>query len=386
MIEGKNFKKYAPHNVLTIENNPIMFEYSICLKLYGKESVFQVTKDENAFRENGLIGMNLLYDQKFKMDLQKGILKLGPKILYPQSSANKRDKICFTNFKGRYSAITKYDYEIIYKKGIANTNADALSRIPRVQMTTDGTNDTLEQQNWPTTGVNEKNKNMEIDTQTEDDNSIIDDENKNENMEIDSQTEESDHKIIKDEFKVIKNIKLTTDTKEVQWIRDIPQNENDDANKMRLKRNKIEETGQLIIRREFGPTRIKEIWITKEKTEEDDKIKISPQVTNQQLTEFLEKETREERLRIIYEDIDENKISRILCKIWKGGDKEIYLIKKHIERNRRKIIAEAHKGILGGHYSKDITVQKIRNMTNWPNITKDVEDFIKTCDLCQRLK
>ncbi|XP_051173560.1 uncharacterized protein LOC127289595 [Leptopilina boulardi] len=341
--------------------------------------------------------------------------------------------------------LEEYDYEIIYKKGIANTNADALSRIPRVQMTTDGTYDTLQQQNARTTGVNEENENMEVDTQTEDDNSIIDDENKYENMEIDSQTEESDQSIIKDEFKVIKTIKLITGTKEkrqgyanysllepisnlrdilkpirdtnyiwkilvygrktipkeraiykvvrdfneeteVQWIRDIPQIDNDDANKIRLKRNKIEQTGQLIIKREFGPTRIKEIWITNEETEENDKIKISPQVTDDQLSEFLEKETKEERLRIIYEDIDERKISRILFKIWKGGDKEIYLIKKHIETNRRKIIAEAHEGILGGHYSKDITVQKIRNMTNWPNITKDVEDFIKTCDLCQRFK
>lgn len=109
-------------------------------------------------------------------------------------------------------------------------------------------------------------------------------------------------------------------------------------------------------------------------------------MTDEQLEEFLIRETQEERLRIIYDEINENKISRILFRIWKGEDKEIYLIKKHIETDRRKIIAEAHEGILGGHYSKDITVQRIRNMTNWPNITRDVEDFIKTCDLCQRFK
>jgi len=44
---------------------------------------------------------------------------------------------------------------------------------------------------------------------------------------------------------------------------------------------------------------------------------------------------------------------------------------------------DAHSGILGGHYSVEKTLQKIRQKYNWPNITVDVKEFISKCETCQ---
>jgi len=38
---------------------------------------------------------------------------------------------------------------------------------------------------------------------------------------------------------------------------------------------------------------------------------------------------------------------------------------------------------LGGHYSIEKTLQKIRQKYNWPNITVGVKEFINKCEICQ---
>ena len=49
----------------------------------------------------------------------------------------------------------------------------------------------------------------------------------------------------------------------------------------------------------------------------------------------------------------------------------------------KKIISNAHSGILGGHYSVEKTLQRIRQKYNWQNITVDVKEFISKCESCQ---
>ena len=39
---------------------------------------------------------------------------------------------------------------------------------------------------------------------------------------------------------------------------------------------------------------------------------------------------------------------------------------------------------LSGHLGRDKTHAKIQERFYWPTITKDVTEFVKTCDVCQR--
>ena len=53
---------------------------------------------------------------------------------------------------------------------------------------------------------------------------------------------------------------------------------------------------------------------------------------------------------------------------------------------RREVIRALHDGPAGGHYASVITVQKIREAGYWwPHLHRDVHQFIKECDPCQRI-
>jgi hypothetical protein len=50
------------------------------------------------------------------------------------------------------------------------------------------------------------------------------------------------------------------------------------------------------------------------------------------------------------------------------------------------IIAEAHEGIAGGHFSAKITLHKILTALYWwPSMKKDVYLYCTRCDICQRI-
>ena len=52
---------------------------------------------------------------------------------------------------------------------------------------------------------------------------------------------------------------------------------------------------------------------------------------------------------------------------------------------KEAILCEAHCGIVGGHYAGDTTTQKIWNSRLWwPTTMKDVVEYCRQCDLCQR--
>ena len=49
------------------------------------------------------------------------------------------------------------------------------------------------------------------------------------------------------------------------------------------------------------------------------------------------------------------------------------------------IIAEAHEGLAGGHFGANITLHKILMARYWwPTMQKDVYNFCRSCDICQR--
>ena len=43
-----------------------------------------------------------------------------------------------------------------------------------------------------------------------------------------------------------------------------------------------------------------------------------------------------------------------------------------------------HNHPLGGHLGVDIVFNKIRNLYYWPQMYKDIKEYIQSCDSCQR--
>lgn len=52
----------------------------------------------------------------------------------------------------------------------------------------------------------------------------------------------------------------------------------------------------------------------------------------------------------------------------------------------KKILNEGHGGTAGGHFAGEATKEKIKRNFYWPRMDKMIEDYIKTCETCQRTK
>ena len=50
------------------------------------------------------------------------------------------------------------------------------------------------------------------------------------------------------------------------------------------------------------------------------------------------------------------------------------------------LLSEAHDTIFGGHFGIEKTLEKIKRYWFWPGMAKDVEEYIKTCAVCQMTK
>ena len=53
---------------------------------------------------------------------------------------------------------------------------------------------------------------------------------------------------------------------------------------------------------------------------------------------------------------------------------------------KRDIIASCHSERLAGHQGRDRTTELVRRTFTWPTLTRDVADFVASCDACQRSK
>jgi hypothetical protein len=57
-----------------------------------------------------------------------------------------------------------------------------------------------------------------------------------------------------------------------------------------------------------------------------------------------------------------------------------------LEHERHRNLAEAHEGIVGGHYAGKYTTQKVlRAGLWWPTIQRDAKDYCQICDVCHRV-
>lgn len=53
---------------------------------------------------------------------------------------------------------------------------------------------------------------------------------------------------------------------------------------------------------------------------------------------------------------------------------------------KNMVLEEVHDKPIGGHFGVERTMHTIRNRFYWPDLDKDVKQYIKTCDSCQRKK
>ena len=53
---------------------------------------------------------------------------------------------------------------------------------------------------------------------------------------------------------------------------------------------------------------------------------------------------------------------------------------------RTRLIAEHHDTAYAGHLGRDRTAEFLSRGFYWPSIKQDVEDYVKTCDVCMRNK
>ena len=53
---------------------------------------------------------------------------------------------------------------------------------------------------------------------------------------------------------------------------------------------------------------------------------------------------------------------------------------------RQVILAEAHGGVLGGHFGRDKTLALVQSNFYWPKMFRDVDRHVKQCRMCHLAK
>jgi hypothetical protein len=56
------------------------------------------------------------------------------------------------------------------------------------------------------------------------------------------------------------------------------------------------------------------------------------------------------------------------------------------EPEKLKIIKEYHESLIGGHTGISRTYERLKSYVSWPNMQKDIENYIRQCVSCQKNK
>lgn len=119
-------------------------------------------------------------------------------------------------------------------------------------------------------------------------------------------------------------------------------------------------------------------------TTEKGKTYVSPHDTGKtKLDTFTKVLNGGDKINLIQDRNYLTEIAALLTKL--NRDIDIH-VSKPIPIDKKEIIQLAHDSLFGGHYAYDKTLQKIRKQHEWPNITRDVKTYIENCETCQRQK
>ena len=322
--------------------------------------------------------------------------------------------------------LEEFDYEVIYKSGKTNTNADALSRIPVNAIDSFVSDEEIRKMLSEITGIKKEIK-IAFSQDTVQDwinidpkfastinlrnliLPILQDTNTNPDEwtlyfvgPVNSKIQDSIDELI-DTYDLQSRTKIIIEERPPQWFKEkfpipiltdeflpkgnpklqkhpsspssIPSSSKPSINKHIIIRNQVgRQTNKTILFIETPPE------ITRE-----NEIYISPHATHRQMSirlhDFL---TEDDHVNVVHDQKEINKLISVIDEYYLG-DKLCIHVSQYLTEitNKKEIISDAHSGILGGHYSVEKTLQKIRQKYNWPNITIDVKEFIDKCEKCQ---
>src|SRR6266480_215588 len=103
------------------------------------------------------------------------------------------------------------------------------------------------------------------------------------------------------------------------------------------------------------------------------------------LLDYLKRDTN-----IIWEEKKKEKLEKQSEKFIEKNDKiykktkEEELVKVLKEHEKETILYMVHDHPTGGHFGRDATYNKIAGKYYWKGMKKDIEEYVKTCDKCQR--
>jgi len=56
------------------------------------------------------------------------------------------------------------------------------------------------------------------------------------------------------------------------------------------------------------------------------------------------------------------------------------------KEKQQKILKEMHECPIGGHQGVQRTYERLKLYVTWPGMFRDVENYIKNCEICQKNK
>lgn len=285
--------------------------------------------------------------------------------------------------------LEEYDYKIIHKSGKANKNADALSRIKinhfkKCAQFISKTNFPIFASNENTPDSEHENENEEIENEDSDNDIDIDDRIKNEYNKFVT-LYDSQSLIDYSKINITNNQLLDKQHKNIITF---------------FWQNKIQEFHHKIIDdilEENPDFHLKRINIFNSKTVKNRKYYIipldfDPTTVVSLLFYILYKEQNEFNLAETY--YVENQIELPILEIFSYifADKEIKLticqniVRTPVDDEKPQILDHYHNGKSNFHRGINETIRRIKQKYNWQGLSKDVENFIKKCETCQKVK
>ncbi|KAI5756548.1 hypothetical protein M8J77_025839 [Diaphorina citri] len=313
-----------------------------------------------------------LYGQKFKIITDHRPLQWLFSIKEPSS------KLIRWRLK-----LEEYDYEIIYKKGSQNTNADTLSRL---------------ELNMNETTTQDKSEDAQSLFPEPDPNQNMDD-----FMDLDKFVDEAYERLCTDENVGVfiqdtdtpeHNFELSAEEDDPDLINTVHSSEEHPLVGIPISEESLNVgRNQIILSLSNTP---KECALRNVKIIHKDKqrryVEFSPNNLENQLIDFLKTHIAPKvKYHILFKNDDLYKdLSRVLQKYFKNSQINIVKCSKLLtdvteEDKKTEVIKNHHDGKTN-HRGIEETCRQIREKYYWPNITKYVQDYINHCEICQKTK